>query len=468
MNKHIQTLPIPLMLPSLVLLFTLILDTACGTGAVVSDPLTSRTGIKPGSDSIAGDMLMPLKGTTGTVMPNVNVGFDCEDVHQIPSNECEALVTLYTSTGGPGWINNIGWLVTFEPCSWFGIECAHGHVSNISLVSNHLDGVLPPELGDLSHLRTLGLSSNRLCGPIPASLGKLNQISELDLSYNQLTGPVPEFIDQISGRILWGNQLDGSITVSGNVPFSIDYKGVHFSVDPSLTKSIWPEVKPATSLPGVLEGPSYWLANPEHISFTFADSSLLPSRRRMGFNLPAEGQILVFPLVELVNINPMVQVQIESLQKLLAQRVTVPSGELPLLPLTNSIQVFSAQAQYLDFNQIQGLRFISQHSQDPAPIILSQELFYTFQGFTADGAHYVAAFFPLTTAFLPDTIEGEDWEAFHANYDTYLSETTSGLDQLPPTEFMPDLSLLDAVVTSLSIETDSELIRDLASCYDSY
>jgi hypothetical protein len=101
---------------------------------------------------------------------------------------------------------------------------------------------------------------------------------------------------------------------------------------------------------------------------------------------------------------------------------------------------------------------MSKHSQDPRPIMLSQELFYTFQGFTDDGAYYVAAFFPLTTTALPDTIEVEDWEAFHANYDTYLLETTAVLDQLPLTEFAPDLTLLDAVVTSLRVKLDGTFL----------
>jgi hypothetical protein len=97
-----------------------------------------------------------------------------------------------------------------------------------------------------------------------------------------------------------------------------------------------------------------------------------------------------------------------------------------------------------------------------------QELFYTFQGFTADGVYYVAAFFPLTTAVLPDTIEVDNWESFHANYDTYLSETTSVLDQLSPTEFTPDLTLLDAVVTSLRVEPDSALFGESTSPSGAY
>ncbi|MEJ2305231.1 MAG: hypothetical protein P8Y14_27230 [Anaerolineales bacterium] len=472
-------------------------------------------------------------------------------MNEIPSTECEALVALYNSTNGPDWADNSGWLATDRPCSWSGIECTSDHVDNISLGYNQLTGILPPELGNLSHLRALGVSSNRLYGTIPvelgnlselvslemsgnqlagpvpaelgglrklrslslgnnqlsgsippalgnigslqslvlshnqlsgiipaelgnlvqlyalylshnqlsgvipAALGRLSQLSELDLSYNQLSGPVPESIAQISERSLWGNQLEGTISASGQAPVVVDYKGIHFTADPSLANSIWPEVIPATPLPEVPEGPSYWLAIPEHIRFTFADPGLSTSRRRMGFNLAAEAQILVFPLAELVDTNPLVQTQIETLRNLLAERGTVVSGELPLLPLTNSAQVFHAQAQYLVSGDIQGLRFISQHSQDPRPIMLSQELFYTFQGFSDDGAYYVAAFFPVTTSALPDTIAQVDWHVIRgteASYASYLLETTAVLEQLPPAEFTPDLTLLDAAVTSLIID----------------
>lgn len=534
----------------MVLLFSLILLVACGPSTDSLIQATPKIDNTTASGITEDDTTKPYTGTFETATPNVSGGFDCVSVNQIPLTECEALVALYSSTDGPSWVDNSGWLKTVSPCTWSGIECTGGHISYISLGYNQLIGILPPELGNLSHLRTLGLSSNRLYGPIPAelgnlselvalemsgnqltgpvpaelgdlpklrtislgnnklsgsippelgnigslqslvlshnqlsgviptelgnlaqlyslylshnqlsgtipaSLGRLSLLSELDLSYNQLSGPLPEFIAQISRSSLWGNQLNGTITANGHVPFTVDYKGVHFSADSTLANSIWLEVKPATPLPEDLEGPSYWLAIPEHVRFTFADPGMSPVRRQMGFNLAVEAQILVFPLAELVDINPLVQTQIETLRNLLAERRTVPSGELPLVPLTNSAQVFHAQAQYLVSGNIQGLRFISQHSQDPAPIILSHELFYTFQGFTADGAYYIAVFFPLTTLVLPDTIKVDDWETFHANYDTYLAETTALLDQLLPAEFTPDLTLLDAVVDSLGVEED--------------
>jgi hypothetical protein len=455
MSKQIHPLPTPLLALSLALLLSLTLLASCGTGVGSSAPATPTAANITASGTATGDKARPETETSGTATPIPTIGFDCASVNEIPSTECEALVALYNSTNGPDWVDNSGWLATDRPCSWSGIECTNDHVHDISLSYNQLSGVIPAELGNLVQLYALYLSHNQLSGVIPATLGRLSQLSELDLSYNQLGGPVPEFIAQISGCSLWGNQLDGTITANGHVPFTVDTMGVHFSADPSLANSIWPEVMPATPLPDVLEGPSYWLAIPEHIRFTFSDPSLSTSRRRMGFNLAAEAQILVFPRAELVDINPLVQTQMETLRNLLAERGTVPSGELPLLPLTNSAQVFHAQAQYLVSGNLQGLRFISQHSQDPRPIMLSQELFYTFQGFTDDGVYYVAAFFPVTTTALPDTIAQGDWHVIRdteASYASYLLETTAVLEQLPPAEFTPDLTLLDAVVTSLIID----------------
>jgi hypothetical protein len=400
--------------------------------------------------------------SSATPTPGAAGGFDCAGVNQIPAAECMALVALYDSTNGPGWVDNSGWLTTNTPCSWTGITCTGDQISHISLPYNRLTGHLPPALGDLEDLYALYLSHNQLSGVIPVTIGNLSKLDELDLTYNRLSGPVPESVTHIDQRMVWGNQLEGTIAANEQTSFTVDYEGVHFTAEPSLATSIWPEMKPATPLPETLDGPSYWLAIPKHLRFTFADPDLSLERRRMGFNLAAEGQILVFPLAELAGMNTLVPPKIGALRNLLLERGTVRAGDLPLLPLTNAGQVFHAQEEYFDSGFVQGLRFISQHSQDPHPIVLSQELFYTFQGLTDDGQYYVAAFFPLTTAVLPDKIEVEDWEAFHANYDAYLAETTAELNQLPPSEFTPDLTLLDALVTSLRIKPGTLATGDLA------
>jgi hypothetical protein len=130
---------------------------------------------------------------------------------------------------------------------------------------------------------------------------------------------------------------------------------------------------------------------------------------------------------------------------------------LPLLPPANAVQVFHAQARYLDFGNIRGLRFITQHTQEDRPVVNNQSLFYTFQGFTDDSAWYVAAFFPVTAAVLPDQAEAETWGAFDTDFASYLSATTDILDHLLPADFTPDLTLLDAVVTSLRLEPNGVL-----------
>ena len=543
MCKYSHTITFPLLALSFAILFTLFLLAGCGTDADSPPQATPIAG-----NTAVGDITNPDTGTSATATPNATGGFDCASVNQIPSAECQALVALYNSTNGPNWADNSGWLASNNPCNWLGIDCTDDHVSHINLLYNQLTGILPPELGSLSHLRVLALWVNQLHGPIPAelgnltelvslemsvnqltgpvptelgdltklqtlslahnqfsgplpstldnlaslelldlshnqfsgaipselgnltnlsilylshneldgeipvALGNLSKLDELDLSYNQLRGAVPESVTQIAQRTLWGNQLDGTITSKGQEPIVVDYEGVHFSVDPSLATSIWPEVIPARP---IQEGEPFWYASPEHIRFTFANPHMLPGRSRMGINLAAEAQILVYPLAKLVEIEPWGPSRIEALQSLLVEKGPIPDGELPLLPVTNAAQMFHAQAKYLDFGNIQGIRFISQHTQEARPIMLSQEIFYTFQGFTDDEVYYVAAFFPVTTAVLPDTIEVDDWEAFNANYATYLAETTNAMDQLPPTDFTPDLTLLDAVIASLKLEPGS-------------
>ena len=56
------------------------------------------------------------------------------------------------------------------------------------------------------------------------------------------------------------------------------------------------------------------------------------------------------------------------MQSLLIERGPVPAGDLPLFPFTNTARLFHAQAQYLASDEVQGLRFISQHAQDTRPV----------------------------------------------------------------------------------------------------
>jgi|GEM_PF-5035665 len=149
--------------------------------------------------------------------------FNCNNVVEIPTIECQALVKLYNSTEGPQWIQKSGWLANNTPCNWYGVHCRDGHVTVLSLkrvVNSHiqgngLNGFIPKELGNLSKLAVLSLYQNKLSGPIPSELGNLSQLTYLDLSGNrELSGSIPAVLGDLSnltGLRLGGNQLIGSI-----------------------------------------------------------------------------------------------------------------------------------------------------------------------------------------------------------------------------------------------------------------
>jgi Leucine-rich repeat (LRR) protein len=124
--------------------------------------------------------------------------FSCAYVTEIPEIECKALVALYNSTNGPGWLNHGNWLVTNIPSDWFGVTVWAGHIYAISFsmyglykMGNNLSGRIPSELGNLTSLITLDLSDNKLTGSIPSEIGNMTSLLNLWLQGNRLEGDVP-------------------------------------------------------------------------------------------------------------------------------------------------------------------------------------------------------------------------------------------------------------------------------------
>ena len=138
----------------------------------------------------------------------------CDSVVEIPRSECEALVALYDQTSGQRWLWTTGWLETPTPCTWFGMSCAGGHVTEMLLTSNWLQGAIPSQLGDLPRLTTLDLAYNRLQGGIPPELGALANLRWLSLSDNQLGGSIPPELADLAALerlYLHSNRLSGAI-----------------------------------------------------------------------------------------------------------------------------------------------------------------------------------------------------------------------------------------------------------------
>ena len=84
----------------------------------------------------------------------------------------------------------------------------------LSLRYNRLSGSIPPEVGMLSNLRVLELNGNALSGGIPPELGNLASLERLDLSRSALSGSVPPELGKLNSlRVLnlTDNALSGSI-----------------------------------------------------------------------------------------------------------------------------------------------------------------------------------------------------------------------------------------------------------------
>ncbi|MCL4832152.1 MAG: hypothetical protein KJZ86_06910 [Caldilineaceae bacterium] len=143
-----------------------------------------------------------------SAIPLAVAEFSCGDVTEIPQAECQALVALYTATGGENWTHKTDWLQTNTPCGWYGVSCSGGRVSRLSLYENKLVGALPPEIGNLTALTSLTLSNNQLTS-LPSQIGNLIALSWLNLGRNQLTSLPSEIgnLTSLTGLGLADNQL---------------------------------------------------------------------------------------------------------------------------------------------------------------------------------------------------------------------------------------------------------------------
>ena len=151
-------------------------------------------------------------------------GLDCGTVSQISLVECQALVALYTDTNGISWTTNTDWLATTTPCSWFGITCTAGRVTELKLGGNALTGTIPPEIGNLTNLTRLILSSNALTGTIPPEIGNLTNLRELQLQENLLSGTVQLSVAQVMAGTVVCESLPGNTDLC--FPDTPDYQAL--------------------------------------------------------------------------------------------------------------------------------------------------------------------------------------------------------------------------------------------------
>ena len=200
-------------------------------------------------------------------------------------------------------------------------------------------------------------------------------------------------------------------------------------------------------VPAVLEGDDAFpgAIQPEYLSITF-DGYIIPD----AFHTP---EIRVYPVQEFIDISQQATDMFEQLNYLLTIRpedIPYDAG-LPFIPFWNAGQVFNAQAKFVDFQSGSGIRFLSMYAQAVYPVD-NYNIFFTYQGLSADNAYFISMVLPINSAALPMHAEDPaDYEAFINTFTTYLQETSALLNAEAPERFTPTLSALDAMIASMRI-----------------
>lgn len=166
-----------------------------------------------------------MKAVVGILSIILTLAWRAPAAPVIPAEERAALIDLFFSTNGAGWVNRSGWLGPEETeCTWSGVQCRavdedHATVIALYLRNNGLTGTLPASLVQLRSLQYLELSENRLTGSLP-SLSFLPELQFVNLGRNQFTGGIPAIAGLIHLQYinLGNNELSGGIPSLAGLP----------------------------------------------------------------------------------------------------------------------------------------------------------------------------------------------------------------------------------------------------------
>jgi len=147
------------------------------------------------------------------------------------------VMTIFFSTGGPGWTKVDNWLTGSDECEWYGLECSNVTIPNVPIIAenttladssnveshavislqlqkNNLVGSLPSEIGFLLECTIIGLYGNLLVGKLPTTVSNIDPLEKLWLDNNKFVGNIPTeygMFANLNDLSVYANKLSGSI-----------------------------------------------------------------------------------------------------------------------------------------------------------------------------------------------------------------------------------------------------------------
>ncbi|NQY30178.1 MAG: hypothetical protein HRT69_12000, partial [Flavobacteriaceae bacterium] len=151
---------------------------------------------------------------------------------QVPASEKAALQVFYNDTNGDNWNNTIvnnsvwefntpvsNWASIYPSIGWYGVRVDQGitedHVGILRISNNNLNGILSPELSQLTNLVELTVHGN-LSGSIPAEFVQLENLQKLSLG-GGFSGEIPIWINQLQNL----KELNLGKGLTGNIPVEL-------------------------------------------------------------------------------------------------------------------------------------------------------------------------------------------------------------------------------------------------------
>jgi hypothetical protein len=200
---------------------------------------------------------------------------------------------------------------------------------------------------------------------------------------------------------------------------------------------------------------AWWQKTPGHLQVMLGDYYVLQGK----FHQP---QIYVYPATEYAVLVPAAFESMHRLRNVMnVSSASISADQLPGVPFFNAAQVFASNIQFISFQNGNGIRFLTEYAQYPAPVN-NHELFYHFQGFSDDGESYIVAILPVTVPVLAESsdpgavlptggVPYPDITNADAGVQDYYASITKLLDATIPDAFTPTLNRLDALIQSMLI-----------------